>query len=43
MVNRICTAGSIEVVILENSGHMGFTEEKERSVKVLEDFINKVK
>ncbi len=31
-----------EVVILENSGHMGFIEEKERSLKVLEDFINKV-
>lgn len=27
------------VIVLENSGHMGFVEEEERSVKVIEDFI----
>jgi pimeloyl-ACP methyl ester carboxylesterase len=32
-----------KVVILENSGHMGFVEEEDMSVKVLTDFIQGVK
>ena len=31
-----------EAVILENSGHMGFIEEEDRSVKILTDFIRKL-
>lgn len=32
-----------KVVILENSGHMGFVEEEDLSVKILEDFIRNLK
>jgi pimeloyl-ACP methyl ester carboxylesterase len=31
-----------ELLILENSGHLGFIEEKEKSAKALTDFIQKV-
>jgi hypothetical protein len=31
-----------EVVALENSGHMGFIEEKEKSVQVIRKFLEKV-
>jgi pimeloyl-ACP methyl ester carboxylesterase len=29
-----------QIVVLENSGHIGFIEEEELSVKVIEDFVN---
>jgi pimeloyl-ACP methyl ester carboxylesterase len=32
-----------EVVILENSGHLGFIEEEERTVKVITEFTEKLK
>lgn len=32
----------IQLEILENSGHMGFVEEKEKSVKILSGFISKL-
>jgi pimeloyl-ACP methyl ester carboxylesterase len=32
-----------EVVVLENSGHLGFIEEEERTVEVITEFIEKIK
>jgi pimeloyl-ACP methyl ester carboxylesterase len=31
-----------ELIVLENSGHLGFIEEKEKSARILTDFIQKV-
>ncbi len=31
-----------EIVVLENSGHMGMYEEKKKSAKVIQDFITKI-
>ena len=36
---RISDAANIPLEILENSGHMGFLEEKERVIKILHEFI----
>jgi pimeloyl-ACP methyl ester carboxylesterase len=36
---RVCLPANAKVVILENSGHMGFIEEEENSFKVITDFI----
>lgn len=32
-----------ELVILKNSGHMGFVEEEDLSLKVISDFVNRIK
>ena len=40
---KINLPANAEVVILKNSGHLGFIEEEERSVEVLTDFVEKLK
>ena len=36
-------APNLQLEIFENSGHMGFIEEKEKAVKVIKEFANKLK
>jgi pimeloyl-ACP methyl ester carboxylesterase len=36
---RVKLPGNAKVVFLENSGHMGFVEEEDLSVKTVADFI----
>jgi pimeloyl-ACP methyl ester carboxylesterase len=36
---RVNLPANAELVVLENSGHLGFVEEEERSIKVLKDFV----
>jgi hypothetical protein len=31
--------GNMKVVILDKSGHMGFVEEEELSIKIISDFV----
>lgn len=40
---RIKMPGNSVTVILENSGHMGFIEEEERTVNILSEFITRLK
>jgi len=37
--SKVRLPGNARVVILENSGHMGFVEEEELSVKIIEEFF----
>jgi pimeloyl-ACP methyl ester carboxylesterase len=39
--DRIRLPKKTEVVVLKNSGHMGFVEEEERSVEIITDFIKR--
>jgi len=39
---RISLPSNARIVILENSGHMGFIEEEDRSVKVITEFVEKL-
>ena len=38
---RVRLPGNAEVSVLPDSGHMGFIEEEEHSLKVLSEFVNK--
>lgn len=40
---KISLPSNAEVVILSNSGHLGFIEEEERTVEVLTEFVEKLK
>jgi pimeloyl-ACP methyl ester carboxylesterase len=40
---KVKLPANAKVVVLENSGHMGFIEEEDLSVKVLADFIQGIK
>jgi pimeloyl-ACP methyl ester carboxylesterase len=40
---KVKLAANAKVVILKNSGHMGYIEEEVKSVKVIADFINNLK
>ncbi len=40
ILSRVSPADGIQVTSLENSGHMGFIEEKEKSLRVLNDFLD---
>ncbi|MGB8489695.1 MAG: alpha/beta hydrolase [Bacteroidales bacterium] len=40
--SRVRLPSNARVVVLENSGHMGFIEEEDRSVQILSEFINEV-
>jgi pimeloyl-ACP methyl ester carboxylesterase len=40
---KVILPASAKVIILENSGHMGFVEEEERSVKVITGFVERLK
>jgi len=40
---RVKLPSNAMIVVLENSGHMGFIEEEELSVKILTDFIRDIK
>ncbi len=42
VIHRINMPENFEVSVLDNSGHTGFTEEKEKSLKLINDFANKV-
>jgi len=42
VLSRVKLPSSTEVVILENSGHIGFIEEEEFSVEVVSSFIDKI-
>jgi len=39
---KISLPGNAELVILKNSGHLGFIEEEEISFNVVKDFIGKL-
>ena len=41
--SRVHVPENAEVIILKNSGHMGFIEEEERAVKVITEFVNKIR
>ncbi len=41
--SRIRVPKNAEVIILKNSGHMGFIEEEDRSVTVITEFVKKLK
>jgi pimeloyl-ACP methyl ester carboxylesterase len=41
VVNKIDFPSIYEFVTLENSGHAGFVEEKENSIKTFKDFVKK--
>jgi pimeloyl-ACP methyl ester carboxylesterase len=43
VLKRVTLPANARVVVLENSGHMGFIEEEDLSVKVVEDFIKNLK
>jgi pimeloyl-ACP methyl ester carboxylesterase len=36
---KVKLPGNAKLVLLENSGHMGFVEEEDLSVKIVADFI----
>jgi len=38
---RVRLPGNAELCVLPDSGHMGFVEEEEHSLKVLAEFVNK--
>jgi pimeloyl-ACP methyl ester carboxylesterase len=38
--SKVTLPKNAELVVLKNSGHMGFIEEEELSVKVITDFIS---
>jgi pimeloyl-ACP methyl ester carboxylesterase len=40
---KVILPSNTEVIILNNSGHLGFIEEEERSVKVIAEFVEKLK
>jgi len=42
ILNKLQLPDYSEVVVLENSGHMGFIEEKENALKAIGSFVNKV-
>jgi pimeloyl-ACP methyl ester carboxylesterase len=42
ILEKIKLPDNAKVVTLENSGHMGFIEEKEKSLKAIRDFVNRV-
>lgn len=39
---KVHLPGNAQVMVLNNSGHMGFIEEEERSLRVITDFVNGV-
>jgi pimeloyl-ACP methyl ester carboxylesterase len=39
---KVKLPGNAKLVVLENSGHMGFVEEEDLSVKIVEDFIREL-
>jgi pimeloyl-ACP methyl ester carboxylesterase len=39
---RVKLPSNARVIILTNSGHMGFVEEQERSLKVIKEFVNSI-
>lgn len=39
MIQKVKLPSNAELLVLENSGHLGFIEEKEKSAKALTDFI----
>jgi pimeloyl-ACP methyl ester carboxylesterase len=41
ILKRVNLPANAELVILENSGHLGFVEEEEKSLKILTDFVRK--
>jgi len=42
MKSRVNLPANAEVVILKDSGHMGFIEEEEKSLQILQNFISKI-
>jgi len=42
MKNRVTLPSRTELVILQNSGHLGFIEETDKSVSAIKEFINKI-
>jgi pimeloyl-ACP methyl ester carboxylesterase len=40
---RVRLPANAEVVVLKNSGHMGFIEEEEQSIKILDEFASRLK
>jgi pimeloyl-ACP methyl ester carboxylesterase len=38
--SKVKPASNTKVIVLQNSGHMGFIEEEDLSVKVISDFVN---
>lgn len=43
ILTKVSLPANTKVVVLGRSGHMGFAEERERSVQLIVDFIEKVK
>jgi pimeloyl-ACP methyl ester carboxylesterase len=43
ILQRVNLPSNAEVVLLENSGHMGFVEEEELSIKAIREFVEKLK
>ena len=43
IMNKVKLPPNASVIILEDSGHIGFIEEEDRSVKVITDFLQKLK
>jgi len=41
MKKRVTLSSDSELVVLENSGHMGFIEEEEKSANLLIDFMTR--
>jgi pimeloyl-ACP methyl ester carboxylesterase len=40
---KVKIPANAKIVVLENSGHLGFVEEEDLSVKILTDFIKGIK
>lgn len=40
--SRVNLPSNAKVIVLENSGHMGFVEEEDRSVEIITDFISRL-
>jgi pimeloyl-ACP methyl ester carboxylesterase len=40
--SKVSLPKNAEVIILKNSGHMGFIEEEDRSVKIISDYVKKI-
>jgi hypothetical protein len=40
--SKVNLPSNTSVVVLKNSGHMGFIEEEENSFKAIAEFVNKI-
>jgi pimeloyl-ACP methyl ester carboxylesterase len=40
--SKVKMPANAEIVVLKNSGHMGFIEEEERSVEIIYEYVNKI-